>query len=290
MVDGRALNRGIMYGLAYVIIPIEFASLQGALDETLAPFKRGGADVFPQEKLEFDDVTGALRLLHTTPLEFEAGNGLSIRGGDLEHVHDLDSEAVLRFLDAAGTRTWSGRLADVEPDFDAFAWRFTRWKERDARAGGYGRWLNPLGRWDWWDLGGRFDGVITGARRAGTGNASMISSGPDRSRDLLGGIARALGGKPSEIEAEIEANIEIVSALLDAARHGEERAFPTAVVLPLGACTDEFRWLDDLGWRPIPPETKAFLSVADDAGFKEAAIAAYERFHTMAAAAVAYHF
>jgi len=279
-----------VYGLAYVIIPIEFASLQGELDGALAPFRRGGADAFPHEKLEFDDVTGALRLLHTTPLEFEIGNGLTIRGDDLAHVHDLDSDAVRSFLDAMGTRTWAGRLADVESDFDAFARRFTRWKERDARAGGYGRWLNPLGRWDWWDLGGRFDGAITGAHQPGTGNASMISSGPNTSRDLLGGITRALGGKPSEIEAEIEANIEIVSALLKAAHRGEERAFPTAIVLPIGSCADEFRWFDDLGWRPIPPETKAFLSVAEDAGFKETAVAAYERFHTMAAAAVAYHF
>jgi hypothetical protein len=31
-----------------------------------------------------------------------------------------------------------------------------------------------------------------------------------------------------------------VSALLEAARRGEDRAFPTAVVLPAGACADEF--------------------------------------------------
>jgi hypothetical protein len=227
LAKGGPLDRGVMYGLAYVIIPIEFASLQGALDETLAPFKRGGADVFSHDKLEFDDVTDTLRLLHTTPLEFETGSGLSIRGEDLALVHDLDSDAVRSFLDAAGTRAWSGRLADVEPDFDAFAHRFTRCKERDARAGGYGRWLNPLGRWDWWDLGGRYDGAITGARQPGTGNASMISSGPNRGRDLVGGIARAFRGRPSEIEAEIEANIEIVSALLGTARRGEARAFPT---------------------------------------------------------------
>lgn len=61
-----------MHGHAYVIIPIEFAAMQGTLDETLAPLRRGAADVFPQEKLEFNDVTGALRLLHSTPFEFEA--------------------------------------------------------------------------------------------------------------------------------------------------------------------------------------------------------------------------
>lgn len=30
-----------MYGLAYVIIPTEFAALQDVRDEALAPFRRG---------------------------------------------------------------------------------------------------------------------------------------------------------------------------------------------------------------------------------------------------------
>ena len=79
------------------------------------------------------------------------------------------------------------------------------------------QWLNPLGRWDWWELGGRFDGLVSGEKRAGAGSASMISPGPNRGRDLLGGVARALGGKPSEAEAEIAANIDLVASLLDAA-------------------------------------------------------------------------
>jgi len=81
--------------------------------------------------------------------------------------------------------------------------------------------------------------------------------GPNRGRDLLGGVARALGGKPSDVEAEIAANVDLVSSLLEAARRGDEHAFPTAVVLPVSACADAFRWFDALGWRPIPAETKA---------------------------------
>jgi hypothetical protein len=181
-------------------------------------------------------------------------------------------------------------LADVEPDLDAFAARFTQWKRRDPTAGGYGQWLNELGRWDWWELGGRFDGLVSGEKRAGAGPESMISSGPNKGRDLLGGVIRALGAKPSEAEAEIAANVDLVSALLDAARRGAEHAFPTAVVLPVGACADECRWFDSLGWRPIPPETKALLSVPDDATFKETATAAWERCEAMAVAGVAYHF
>ena len=132
--------------------------------------------------------------------------------------------------------------------------------------------------------------MITGARPRGTSNASMISSGTDKSGDVLGGFARALGGRPSEIDAEVEANIEIVSRCSTPPQRGEERAFPTAVVLPLGASADEFRWFNDLGWRLIVRVTKAFLLVEDDVGFKESAVAAYEKFHRMTAAAEAYHF
>lgn len=280
-----------VYGLAYVIIPTEFTSLQGLLDEALAPFRRGGAGDFPREKLAFDDVTDVLRRMHTARFDFRIeGAGVVISGSDPALTYDLDSFGIRAFLDAAGAASWSGRLADLEPHLDAFAARFTKWKERDPDAGGYGQWLNPLGRWDWWELGGRFDGVISGHPRPGAGNDCMISSGASSGRDLLGGLARALGGKPSEIEADIEANVELVSALLDAARRGDDRAFPTAIVLPTGACADAFRWLDALGWRPISLETKALLSVPDDASFKETAVAAYERFNTMAAAGVAFHF
>ena len=193
------------------------------------------------------------------------------------------------FAQSEGT-TWTGRLCDVEPDFHAFARRFSRWKECDPETGGYGQWLNLLGHWDWWELGGRFDGQVSGERRPGAGSESMISSGPKRARDLLGGVARALGGKPSKAEAEIASNVDLVSSLLEAARRDDEHAFPTAVVLPVGACADEFCWFDSLGWRPIPPETKALLSVPEDASFREAVAAAWERFEGMAVAGVAYHF
>jgi hypothetical protein len=279
-----------MYGIAYVVIPTEFHSLQAVLDEALAPFRRGGVDDFPSDKLAFNDVTETIRRLHREAITLKSdGAGIAVVGGSTMGS-DLDFDALREFLLTLCAPTWSGRLADVEPDLDAFSRRFTMWKRRDPYAGGYGQWLNPLGRWDWWELGGRFDGLVSGERRAGAGSESMISSGPNRGRDLLGGVARALGGKPSEIEAEIAANVDLVSSLLDAARRDQVHAFPTAVVLPVGACADEFRWFDSLDWRPIPSATKALLSVPDDATFKETATAAWERFERMAVAGVAYHF
>jgi hypothetical protein len=61
-------------------------------------------------------------------------------------------------------------------------------------------------------------------------------------------------------------------------------------VLPLGACADEDRWFDRVGWREIRPGTRKFLGVLADADFAALVRAAYGRFSGYAAAGVAYHF
>jgi hypothetical protein len=122
-----------------------------------------------------------------------------------------------------------GRLADIEPDFDAFAARLTKWKARDPDAGSYGQWLNPLGRWDWRELGGRFDGAISGHPKPGPGNDSMISSGANPGRDLVGGLARALGGQAFRRRSRDRSQCRDRLGAAGAARRGEDRTFPTAI-------------------------------------------------------------
>ncbi len=221
-----------MYGIAYVIIPMEIASLQHALDDALAPFQRGGPDEFPHEKLAFNDVTGQLRHLHCDPI------ALTLIDGGIEVSNHatagfyLDDRAVRRFLQT----------------------------------------------------------VIVGDRRHAAGQNSSISSGPSRGRDVLGNLMRVFGAETPEFEAEISSNVELVSTLLDAAGRGEKHAFPTAIVLPVGACVHEFRWFDTDGGKRLPQEIKALLAVPDHATFKETALAAYARFSEMAVAGIAYHF
>ena len=85
-------------------------------------------------------------------------------------------------------------------------------------------------------------------------------------------------------------NVELVESLKGAAERPEARGLPTAVVLPLGACADEDRWFDRVGWREIKPGTRAFLGVPVAGDFGALARAAYETFCGHAAAGVAYHF
>ena len=91
---------------------------------------------------------------------------------------------------------FEGTFAEIEPDFDAFVSQFTIYRARDPSTSRYGRWLNPIGYWDWWELGGRFNGAITGERRP-AGAEPMISSGPSTGRAMLGKVLTALGGRMS---------------------------------------------------------------------------------------------
>jgi hypothetical protein len=278
-----------MYGLAYVIMPARFESLQAELDRTLAPFRRGSEDLFPRERLAFEDATEELRLLHRRRFRYNPDGSVAWSIADASASYDLSLTVLSDHMKACRLDTFEGTFAEIEPDFDTFLQRFTRFARVDAATGRYGRWLNPIGYWDWWELGGRFNGAITGERHP-AGAEPAISSGPNSGRAIIQTVVKALGGRPSSERSEIELNVELVESLRGAAERHEPRASPTALVLPLGACPDEDRWFDRVGWREIKPETREFLCVSADADFAVLVRAAYGRFSDHAAAGVAYHF
>jgi hypothetical protein len=145
-----------------------------------------------------------------------------------------------------GLRRWAVRFSEAEPDLATFFDRHVEGLERHPATGGCGRWLNPPGRWDWWDLGRRFDGRITGERRPHGRAAGGVSSGPNRGRDVLenvhGALARALGSEPPvDVDVRADDNVEMVSRLLEDARAGLDHAFPNAVLLPPGSVEDRLR-------------------------------------------------
>jgi hypothetical protein len=275
-----------MYGLAYVILPRTFSSLQAELDRTLAPFKRGGEKDFPREKLEFEDATERIERLHRARFRFNAGGSMTWLDGDAEASFDLRAAKLVEYLAACRLDHFEGSFAEIEPDFQAFVRGFTIHQDRDPATGRYGRWLNPIGMWDWWDLGGRFNGFITGERRPAAAD-STISSGPSPGRLILDNLAEALGAATDTEAAAIEANVELIETLKS--RPGDH-ALPTAIVLPPGCCTDADRWFDRIEWHEISPGTRAALGTPANADFHELARAAYDRFSAHAAAGVAYHF
>jgi hypothetical protein len=277
-----------MYGLAYILVPTTFASLQSELDRTLAPFMRGGDDKFPRDKLAFDDATDGLVRLHHSKFRYNPDRSLTWLGGSSASSFDLSLSRLSQHMAACRLDQFEGTFAEIEPDFDAFVCRFTDYK-RDPTTSRYGRWLNPIGYWDWWELGGRFNGVITGARRP-AGPQQVISSGPNSGREILGNVVAGLGGRVSSEEAELEANVELVESLKLAADRSNDHRLPTTIVLPIGCCADEDRWADCVSWHEIRSGTRAFLGASADADFRALVHAAYKRFLGWVAAGVAYHF
>src|SRR5215470_5976547 len=115
-----------MYGLAYVLVPSRFISLQSELDQTLARFRRRGDDAFPREKLAFDDATDSLICLHHTKFRYNSDH--SVRWPDADAAASSFELRLLKLTEhmaACHLGEFEGTFAELEPDFDAFVRRFT---------------------------------------------------------------------------------------------------------------------------------------------------------------------
>lgn len=277
-----------MFGLAYVLLPFSGTPPAEAIAASLARFKRGGRGDVPEEWLRFHDETEAVRTLHQTVFTFVMDGGIKIQGGESWY---LDTMKVRAEMERRGRDRWTVRFADLEPDLGRFAARFVRTLKRHPAMGGFGLWLNALGQWDWWDLGGCFDGAITGTPAQGSRGQSAISSGPSRGRDAFEALADALEtAVDQDVEPQIDiatdSNIELVSSLVDALGRSEGPRLPSTVVLPPGSVGEEQRWLSS--W----PELALSPNVGEEIGRKWGATvrAAYERYSDHWAAGIAYHF
>lgn len=276
-----------MFGLAYVLLPFTDLLPAGAIAASLARFRRGRRGEVPNEWLRFHDETAHIREMHATRYTFAREKGLRISGGDSWY---LDSHAVLAEMERRGKAEWTVCFAQIEPDLGSFVERFLRPFERHPVTGGFGRWLNPLGQWDWWDLGGCYDGAITGSPSRPSRSRSAISSGPSPGRKAFETLAEALEEAchqppQSEIELVGDNNVELVRTLLE---HFDDEAgprLPSTVVLPPGSTRDEERWLSN--W----PEIAEWQGSADGPKkWRGRVRAAYEQHGDHWAAAIAYHF
>ncbi len=102
-----------MYGLAHVLVPRAFTSLQSELDRTLAPFKRGGEDAFPRDKLAFDDATDRLARLHRAKFRLNIDGSLTWLDGDATPSFDLRLTRLAEHLAACRLDTFEGMFADT---------------------------------------------------------------------------------------------------------------------------------------------------------------------------------
>ena len=272
-----------MFSLAYVMLPFSDVLPADAIRASLGRFQRGMRGDVPDDWLAFDDETETLRQAHETRWTFtdKGKYRLGIEGNHTVFWH-VETDKVRAEMRQRGVERWAVRFADFM-DLDTFFEQYGRDLERHPATRAYGRWLNPLGRWNWWDLGGRFDGRILGEASRGDGRrAATITSGDSPGRRVLGNVERALHDAldqpmPEIIDVRSDRNIELAATLLDDARAGREQAYPDALVLPPGVVTDHSRWLTS---RPELEPVRAFawLGLGADATWKTVCEAAYARF------------
>jgi hypothetical protein len=179
-------------------------------------------------------------------------------------------------------------------DLDMFFVRFGRRLVRHPDTGAYGLWLNPLGHWDWWDLGGRFDGCIMRDPNQVEGRKiSKISSGPSRGRKILSNLEDILRDSldqhpVAEIDVRNDRNIELAETVLADIQADPEHACPGALVLPPGSFEDRLRWFSN--WPTLGPlEAFTRLGLPTHASWPEVVETSCRLFRDHWIAGVAYH-
>lgn len=279
-----------MFSLAYVILPFSEKPPGEAIAGSMARFQRGKRSNVPDEWLRFHDETATVRKMHESTYVFEIDQGLRTSGGESWY---LNSSAIREEMGRRDKEQWTVRFADIEPNLERFAERFLDSFERHPITGGFGSWLNGMGRWDWWELGGRFDGAITRQPRREERLRSPISSGPSAGRDVLEKIEDSFGeaiGRttPTEIDIAADCNIELVANLREELIGGADERLPGVLVLPPGSFEDDLRWIRT--WPKLgPADAFASLELSTDASWRDVAAAVYNRFEDHWAAGVAFH-
>jgi len=114
----------------------EYGNVQDAVDAMLAPYHENNMGNCPKQYLEFYDKTDEIM-------------------ADADKIIEPDSHMAERHPDLVG-KTY---LDAYEGDLDSFIEAYHGYK-KDPETGKYGYWENPNKKWDWYQIGGRWTGLL----------------------------------------------------------------------------------------------------------------------------------
>lgn len=150
----------------------------------LAPFQENNMGDCPEEYLEFNDQEDEFLE------EYRTGGTEMVRMPDGRLLYPDDDE--FRKEGAMGTGSDTHQVPDhlkVEEikfteryiDFETFCEEWHGHSKRDEKKGRYGYWENPNAKWDWYQLGGRWNGFFRVKRgKRGVKGAAGLLTEPDR--------------------------------------------------------------------------------------------------------------
>lgn len=120
--------------------------------ELLAPYQENNMGTCPMEYMEFEDVEEEyLEEYKNEPIKkVVMPDGRLLDRYDKE-VRDID-DSKLNIKDIP--------VFEIYPTFEEYMEKYVGFCERDKKTGKYGYWYNPNAKWDWYQLGGRWRGML----------------------------------------------------------------------------------------------------------------------------------
>ncbi|MCL2062062.1 MAG: hypothetical protein FWH03_05500 [Firmicutes bacterium] len=130
----------------------------------LAPYQENNMGDCPREYMEFNDIEDEAlqnyenegerkikmpdgRLLSPWDEEFRTNGIKGSFGFETHKIPDGCEEVIVPFK-------------ELYPTFEIYMKDYCGHEEKDEEKGRYGYWYNPQSQWDWWEIGGRWAGLL----------------------------------------------------------------------------------------------------------------------------------
>ena len=202
------------------------------LEQLLAPYQENNMDDCPKEYLAFNDVTEEHQKEYNEECQAmvqfadgtrcsrysdEAPNGIKLWVPDPE---DKSSFASRKFKLPEGAEEIQVLFKEVYPTFEQFMKEYHS-EEPDEETGRYGYWENPNTKWDWYQTGGRWKGLLL---------IKADAEGTSGSPGLMGSRANDENSAPEGYKWVDSAKIKDIcwEKMAEIARQGREKQWEEA--------------------------------------------------------------
>jgi hypothetical protein len=149
------------------------------VEELLAPYQENNTGNCPKEYLRFYDVEEEYRK------EYENNSVEMVKMPDGRLLYPWDKEFRVKGQFGYGSNTHKVpenyeriqvKFKDKYSDFDTFMKDWAGYENKDPETGKYGYWENPNAKWDWYQIGGRWQGMllVKDTAKADIGEVSLV--------------------------------------------------------------------------------------------------------------------
>jgi hypothetical protein len=171
---------------------LQHCDIKSAVAALLAPYQENNMGDCPEGFLAFKDMEDEYRK------DYETGSTKMVPLADGSHVYPWDERFRVKgtFGTGGGTHKVPESMREVEvfhrdrfATFEAFVADYHGDSARDEKKGRFGYWENPNAKWDWYQIGGRWNGFFpvrdAGAVRLGERSLLMEGKAAEGRSDIV---------------------------------------------------------------------------------------------------------